>query len=214
MDFETARQNMIMKQLIPRGIRDSRVIEAMGKVPRERFIKGPMKRSAYEDAPLPIGEDQTISQPYIVALMTESLELEGWEKVLEIGTGSGYQAAVLAETAGTVYTVERIETLMKEAKATLGELGYRNIRFKLFDGTLGWVEHAPYHGILVTAGAPYAPKPLLDQLDEGGRLVIPVGDRFSQELKKIIKEKGRVLEKSLSPVRFVNLIGEYGWAGE
>lgn len=214
MDFETARQNMVNEQLIPRGIRDSRVLEAMGKVPRERFVKGVMKRSAYEDAPLPIGEDQTISQPYIVALMTEALELEGGEKILEIGTGSGYQTAVLAELAGTVYTVERIDTLMQGAETTLAGLGYRNIQFKLFNGTLGWPENAPYNGILVTAGAPRVPKPLLEQLDEGGRLAIPVGSRFSQELKKIKKEQGRMVESNLTPVRFVNLVGEYGWDGD
>ena len=214
MNFRTARANMVREQLIRRGIRDPRVIEAMGKVPRERFIEGPMKHKAYEDGPLPIGENQTISQPYIVAFMSEALELAGREKVLEVGTGSGYQTAVLAELAKSVFTVELIDVLLKKAKKSLRDLGYPNIHFKLSDGTLGWNENAPYDGIIVTAAAPAVPRPLFEQLDEGGKLIIPVGGTFSQELKKIVKQKEGFTEKNLIPVRFVSLVGEYGWKPE
>jgi protein-L-isoaspartate(D-aspartate) O-methyltransferase len=210
-DYSLARESMVKTQLVPRGIRDLRVLEAMKKIPRERFVDPPMKRRAYDDNPLPIGKDQTISQPYIVALMTEALELKGNEKTLEIGTGSGYQAAILAELSGVVYTVERIESLLEQAKCTLDDLGYTNIYYKVFNGTLGWPEEAPYDAIIVTAGAPRVPKPLTDQLNEGGRLVIPVGDRLGQELMKVTREEGGFFEKSLGGVRFVSLVGEYGW---
>jgi protein-L-isoaspartate(D-aspartate) O-methyltransferase len=210
-DYSLARESMVRSQLVPRGIRDPRVLEAMNKIPRERFVDHPMKGRAYDDNPLPIGKDQTISQPYVVALMTEALELKGNEKTLEIGTGSGYQTALLADLSKAVYTVERIESLLERAKRTLDELGYTNIFFKIFDGTLGWNEQAPYDAIIVTAGAPRVPKPLMDQLSDGGRLVVPVGDRLGQELIKITKEEGGFFEKSLGGVRFVNLIGEYGW---
>lgn len=210
-DYSSVRKEMVKRQLIPRGIRDPRVLEAMGKVPREAFVPDAMKADAYDDRPLPIGQDQTISQPYIVALMTEALELTGSEMVLEVGTGSGYQAAVLAELCDTVYTVERIEPLMENAKRILQNLGYANIRYKVFNGTLGWPEYAPYDGIIVTAAAPRTPRPLLEQLTEGGRVVVPVGDRLSQNLIKVTKEKQGYFEKNLGGVRFVPLMGDYGW---
>ena len=210
-DYRLARERMVRDQLMPRGIRDRRVLDAMGKVPRDRFVEEALVGEAYNDHPLPIGHGQTISQPYIVALMTEALELEGDEKVLEIGTGSGYQTAILAELAYRVYTVERIRALMVEARRTLADLNYDNVLFKAFDGTLGWEEYAPYQGVIVTAGAPKVPGPLLDQLAEGGRLVIPTGNRTSQELIKITKRGQRYVEKNLGGCRFVNLIGVHGW---
>jgi len=210
-DYRLAREKMVRDQLISRGIRDPRVLEAMGKVPRDRFVEEALVGEAYNDHPLPIGHHQTISQPYIVALMTEALELKGDEKVLEIGTGSGYQTAILAELAYRVYTVERIRALMVEARKTLGQLNYHNVLFKAFDGTLGWEEYAPYEAIIVTAGAPGLPQPLLDQLAEGGRLVIPTGNRSSQELIKVTRKRGRYMEKNLGGCRFVNLIGIHGW---
>jgi len=210
-DYSLARETMVRTQLVPRGIHNPRVLEAMSKIPRERFVDKIMKRQAYDDNPLPIGKDQTISQPYIVALMTEALELKGNEKTLEIGTGSGYQTAILAELSKAVYTVERIESLLEKAKRALDDLGYTNVFFKVFDGTLGWSEEAPYDAIIVTAGAPRIPRPLTDQLNEGGRLVVPVGDRLGQELIKITKEEGGFFKKNLGAVRFVNLVGEYGW---
>ena len=166
---------------------------------------------AYNDHPLPIGNKQTISQPYIVALMTEALALTGTEKVLEIGTGSGYQTALLAALADRVYTVERIRSLMVKARNLLAELGFRNILFKAFDGTLGWKEFAPYDAIIVTAGSPKIPQPLLDQLQEDGKLIIPTGDKAGQDLIKITKTKGRFIREDLGGCRFVNLVGVHGW---
>jgi protein-L-isoaspartate(D-aspartate) O-methyltransferase len=211
MTYETQRKRMVERQLLPRGIHDPLVLKAMEKVPREAFVPEDLRESAYGDNPLPIGEGQTISQPYIVALMTEALELKGAEKVLEIGTGSGYQAAVLAEIAKEVYTMERVASLSEKAEQILGRLGYANIHFKVFNGTLGWPEHSPYDAIMVTAGAPEIPETLIEQLGEGGRLVIPVGDRLGQDLFKIRKKGGRTTTEDLGPVRFVNLVGEYGW---
>lgn len=211
MNLQAQRKRMIERQLIPRGIHDPLVLKAMEKVPREAFVPEDLRESAYGDNPLPIGEGQTISQPYIVALMTEALKLKGSEKVLEIGTGSGYQAAVLAEIAKEVYTVERIARLSEKAEQILGRLDYTNIHFKIFNGTLGWPEHAPYDGIMVTAGAPETPDPLINQLAEGGRMIIPVGDTLGQDLLKIRKANGRTLTEDLGPVRFVRLIGEHGW---
>jgi protein-L-isoaspartate(D-aspartate) O-methyltransferase len=211
MTFETQRKRMVERQLLPRGIHDPLVLKAMEKIPREAFVPDDLRESAYGDNPLPIGEGQTISQPYIVALMTEALELKGPEKVLEIGTGSGYQAAVLAEIVQEVYSVERVTSLTEKAKQILGRLGYANIHFKVFNGTLGWPEHSPYDAIMVTAGAPEIPETLIEQLGEGGRLVIPVGDRLGQDLFKIRKKGGRTTTEDLGPVRFVNLVGEYGW---
>ena len=202
---------MVKTQLVSRGIDDPRVLQAMGKIPREYFIDESLRDQGYADRPLPIGKDQTISQPYVVALMTQALELKGNERVLEIGTGSGYQTAILAELAKVVYSVERIESLLEGARQALDGLGYTNIYLMVSDGTVGWIEHAPYEAIIVTAGAPRIPEPLTDQLNEGGRLCIPVGDRFSQELVKVTKKNGHLLEKSLGGVRFVSLIGEHGW---
>lgn len=213
-DYSMAREKMVRDQLVPRGIHDPRVLQAMGKVPRERFVDEPMKRLAYDDNPLPIGHGQTISQPYIVAFMTESLQLSGTEKTLELGTGSGYQAAILAELSAWVYTIERIETHQDRARQILGELGYTNISFKVYNGTLGWEEHAPYDAILVTAGAPKIPEPLVHQLASEGRLIIPVGDRYSQELMRLVKKNGNVMRQSLGGCRFVSLIGSHGWEEE
>ena len=206
-----ARERMVAEQLVPRGIRDPQVLGAMTRVPRHLFVEGNIADQAYQDRPLSIGEGQTISQPYIVALMTEALELKGIEKTLEIGTGSGYQTALLAELSAQVYTVERISELQIKARDTLDSLGYTNIHFKTFDGTLGWEEEAPYHAILVTAGAPRIPTPLINQLAEGGRMVIPIGDRFAQELIKLHKQNGDITSESLGGCRFVALLGEYGW---
>jgi protein-L-isoaspartate(D-aspartate) O-methyltransferase len=212
-DYSLAREQMVRTQLIPRGIRDPRVLQAMKEVPRDRFVPEPMRPFAYQDTPLAIGNSQTISQPYIVALMTEALELNGEDKTLEIGTGSGYQAAVLAKLSKTVYTVERIAALSKSARKVLDELGYTNIYQKISDGTLGWNENAPYDAIMVTAGSPDIPDPLISQLKEGGRLVVPIGDRESQELIKIVRKGDSYYKESMGGVRFVNLIGEYGWNG-
>jgi protein-L-isoaspartate(D-aspartate) O-methyltransferase len=209
--YRSLRERMVRTQLVPRGIRDERVLEAMKKVPRHRFVDPGMVGEAYADHPLPIGDGQTISQPYIVALMTEALGLTGGEKTLEIGTGSGYQTAVLAELSREVYTVERIKSLLERAENTLKGLGYKNVYFKAFDGTLGWPEHAPYDAVIVTAGAPAIPAPLRDQLAEGGRIVIPIGNRYSQELVKITKTDQGFEEKYLGGCRFVNLIGVHGW---
>jgi len=210
-DYRMARERMVKNQLIPRGIIDKGVLRAMGKIHRHRFIEEAMIGEAYNDHPLPIGHKQTISQPYIVALMTQALELTGKEKTLEIGTGSGYQAAILAELSEKVYTVERVRPLMEQARYLLNELGYTNILFKAFDGTLGWEEYAPYDAIIITAGAPKIPQPLFGQLADGGRMVVPVGDRFSQELIKVIRKGDDYKEKNLGGCRFVDLIGVHGW---
>ncbi len=210
-EMKAARDRMVQDQLIPRGIRDPRVLEAMRKVPRHRFVPRDMAGAAYEDRPLHIGFDQTISQPYMVALMTEALELTGTEKTLEIGTGSGYQAAVLAELSSWVYTVERVQDLQDRARRILEELEYTNISYHVFDGTLGWDEHSPYDAAMVTAGAPRVPDPLLEQLADGGRLLIPLGDRFSQVLTKLTKQGKEVKRQTLGGCRFVSLMGEHGW---
>jgi protein-L-isoaspartate(D-aspartate) O-methyltransferase len=210
-DYRLARERMVKNQLIPRGISDQGVLQAMSKIQRHLFVEEALMGEAYNDHPLPIGHKQTISQPYIVALMTQALQLTGSEKVLEIGTGSGYQTAILAELSEKVYTIERIRPLMEKARTLLFDLGYRNILFKAFEGTMGWKEHAPFGGIIVTAGAPKMPQPLLDQLADGGRMVIPIGDRYSQELIKVRKVKGEHEEKNLGGCRFVNLIGIHGW---
>ena len=211
-DLSLARERMVKNQLIPRGIKDERVLEAMGKIPRHRFIEEALTGEAYNDHPVPIGEKQTISQPYIVALMTETLELKGDENTLEIGTGSGYQTAILAELSSRVYTVERIKSLLVNARKLLAELGYSNILFKAFDGTLGWNEYAPFDAIMVTAGAPSLPGPLMDQLADNGRMIVPVGDRYSQELIKVIRKGNSLKQENLGGCRFVNLIGVHGWS--
>jgi protein-L-isoaspartate(D-aspartate) O-methyltransferase len=210
-DYRLARERMVKKQLIPRGITDKKVLAAMGKIQRHLFMEEALVGEAYNDHPLPIGHKQTISQPYIVALMTQALELTGNEKTLEIGTGSGYQTAVLAELSSRVYTIERIRVLMERARHMLQELGYTNVLFKSYDGTLGWEEYSPYDAIIITAGAPAVPEPLLEQLADGGRMIVPVGDKFTQELIRITRRKDSFDKKSLGGCRFVDLIGAHGW---
>ena len=205
---------MVEEQIVSRGIKDSRVIAAMKKVPRHLFVEEALQSQAYSDHPLPIGEKQTISQPYMVALMTEALQLKEKEKVLEIGAGSGYQTAVLAELAEKVFSIERIRSLAIKARQLLYELGYFNVEIKIFDGTHGWMEEAPFDAIIVTAGAPNIPQPLLDQLAIDGRLVIPVGDAYAQDLMRVTKTKEGIKKEDLGGCRFVKLIGRYGWENE
>jgi len=210
-DLKLARERMVKNQLMARGIKDERVLQAMGKVPRHLFIQEALAGEAYNDHPVPIGEKQTISQPYIVALMTEALELKGSENTLEIGTGSGYQTAILAELSSRVYTIERIKSLLVKARKLLAKLNYNNILFKAFDGTLGWKEYAPFDAIMVTAGSPNVPEPLKEQLADNGRMIIPVGDRYTQELMKITRKGDNFEQAGLGGCRFVNLIGLHGW---
>ena len=205
--FDQAREEMVKVQIRNRGIKDERLLKAMLKVERHKFVPEEIQRFAYIDRPLPIGEEQTISQPYIVALMTELLKLDGNEKVLEIGTGSGYQAAILAELAREVYTIEILEPLAKKAEKLLQNLGYENITVKCGDGYIGWEEHAPFDAIIVTCAPPYIPQPLVDQLAEGARMVIPVGTTW-QELKLIEKLNGQIKIFDTIPVRFVPMTGE------
>jgi len=213
-DYAKARERMVEDQLVRRGIHNPKTLEAMRKVPRHFFVEEALKDQAYGDFPLPIGRGQTISQPYIVALMTQALGLKGHESVLEIGTGSGYQAAILAQICEKVYTVERIDSLLVQARKVFDSLHYLNILTKLDDGTHGWPEHAPYDAIIVTAGGPKVPDPLLDQLADPGILVIPVGDRGVQDLRQVIKKGGQVTEKTIEYVRFVSLIGDHGWRSD
>ena len=208
---ELARLIMVQEQIIKRGIKDAAVIKAMQKVPRHKFIAQNSFSQAYEDYPLPIGDGQTISQPYMVALMTQSLELKGGEKVLEVGTGSGYQAAILAEIAGEVYSIERFADLARRAEEILSELNYTNVKIKIGDGTAGWDEAALFNGIIVTAGAPDIPPSLVRQLADGGRLVIPIGDRFMQTLSVLKKEGGELRQKDICSCVFVPLVGGEGW---
>ncbi len=205
---------MVEEQIVSRGIRDARLITAMKKIPRNLFVEEALQSQAYCDHPLPIGEKQTISQPYIVALMTEALQLTGREKILEIGAGSGYQTAILAELAEKVFSIERIRSLAVRARKLLYELGYFNVEIKIFDGTLGWVEERPFDAVIVTAGAPDIPQPLIDQLAMGGRLVIPVGDAFVQDLIRVVKTEDGIKKEDLGGCRFVKLIGRYGWESE
>ena len=207
-----ARERMVEKDICPRGIKDQRVLDALLKVPRHLFVGDAHRMSAYEDHPLSIGEGQTISQPYIVALMTEALKLTGSETVLEIGTGSGYQTTILAELAAHVYSIERIPSLTGRARKVMDSLGYNNVLVKLSDGTLGWNEYAPYDRIIVTAGAPSVPEPLIDQLAPGGILVIPVGTNSLQELVRVTKgEDGSIKEDRMGSCVFVRLVGKHGW---
>jgi protein-L-isoaspartate(D-aspartate) O-methyltransferase len=204
-----ARRQMVEEQLAGRDITDRRVLEAMGKVPRHLFVPPAVRSQAYADYPLPIGEGQTISQPYIVALMTQSLGLKGAEKVLEVGTGSGYQAAVLAELAARVFTIEINPVLAERAAHTLEELGYRNVRVKSGDGFFGWPEEAPFDAIIVTAAPEKVPPALFEQLKEGGRLIIPLGRaNYLQVLTLITKKKGKPLSRDVLDVRFVPMTGE------
>ncbi|MFA5353074.1 MAG: protein-L-isoaspartate(D-aspartate) O-methyltransferase [Thermodesulfovibrionales bacterium] len=212
-EYTRLREFMVETQLIPRGIRAPRVLEAMRRVPRHLFMPEQLWLSAYDDMALPIGDGQTISQPYMVAVMTELLGLKGTETVLEVGTGSGYQAAILGELAWEVYTVERIGPLAEKARERLSSLGYGNVHVMDGDGSLGLGEKAPYDAIIVTAAAPSVPKPLVRQLREGGVIVAPVGERFSQVLIKGRKENGVLAMESRTPCVFVPLIGEYGWKG-
>src|SRR2546423_8132699 len=202
-DFAAQRQRMVEQQLKARGIKDERVLAAMAKVRREEFVPADERGDAYEDGPLPIGFDQTISQPYIVAFMTEQLRLKPSDRLLEIGSGSGYQAAVLAELVADVYTIEIIEPLAKTAEATLQRLGYENVHLKIGDGYHGWPEEAPFDAIIVTCAPENVPQPLVNQLKDGGRMVIPVGDRFAQQLYLLEKKNGQLKESATLPVRFV-----------
>ena len=213
-DYTDERLNMVDVQLAHRGIKDKRVLDTIIKVPRHLFVPSEIVSVAYADQPLSIGESQTISQPYMVALMSECLRLSGGEKILELGTGSGYQTAILAELGSFVYTIEKINTLSIGAQRTLEHLGYENIKFKVGDGTVGWAKNAPYDRIIVTAGAPGISKVLIDQLSEGGRMVIPVGNSFSQELVVVSKINRKIKTENICGCMFVPLIGEYGWNNE
>lgn len=211
-DFTIARRRMVEKQVVARGVTDARVIDAMLRVPRHRFVEEAFADKAYQDAPLPIGEKQTISQPYMVAVMSEALMLKGVETVLEVGTGSGYQAAVLALLADRVFSLERLPALARRARKTLDENGFSKVNIRLADGTLGWRDMGPFDAILVTAGAPAIPAEYLNQLIIGGRLVIPVGDRESQILMRVTRlAESEYSEEKLLDCRFVPLIGSHGW---
>ncbi|MCD6401022.1 MAG: protein-L-isoaspartate(D-aspartate) O-methyltransferase [Anaerolineales bacterium] len=210
-DFDKRRQQMIDEQIVWRGIKDSRVLDAMRRVPRHLFVPPEYREMAYMDGPLRIGEGQTISQPYIVALMTELLNLKGDETVLEVGTGSGYQAAILGELAANVHTIERHELLASHASAVLKDLGYDNIYVHVGDGTCGLPEFSPFDAIIITAAAPEVPQPLLDQLADEGRLVLPVGGRFSQVLERWQREGDQFNHRVITSVAFVPLLGEFGW---
>lgn len=212
IDPKRSRERMVREQLEARDITDPAVLAAMRKVPRHLFVEEALRAQAYEDHPLPIGHGQTISQPYIVALMTSMLEVRPGMRILEIGTGSGYQAAVLAELGAEVYSVERLQPLYSAAFSRLTRMRYFTVHLKLDDGTLGWPEEAPFQRIMVTAGGPDVPDPLLKQLDDPGILIIPLGTRQrAQELVRLVKQDGKVKKSSLGPVMFVDLIGTHGW---
>lgn len=212
MNYEIARKRMVESQIVARGISDRRVIDAMMRVSRHIFVEDAMSAQAYSDSALPIGEKQTISQPFMVALMTELLQLTGEEKVLEIGTGSGYQTAILAQLVARVYTIERIRSLALKARKALDSLGLLNINLRIGDGTGGWDSEAPFDAILVTAGAPEIPHHLTEQLCVGGRLVIPVGTQIDQVLVRLTKgENGSITRENFGNCRFVKLIGQFGW---
>lgn len=211
LDASVLRNRMVEEQLLPRGIFDARILNSFRKVPRHAFVPGKSMENAYGDFPLPVGEGQTISQPYMVALMTQYLDIKADDKVLEIGTGSGYQTSILAELAKEVYSVERLAVLAENARAVLNGLGYINIKINVGDGTQGWEKQAPYDAIIVTAGAPSVPEPLVEQLAEGGRLVIPVGGGFSQILTLIKKQEGKITQEEICGCVFVPLVGRYGW---
>ena len=209
--FARERERMVEEQLIARGVTDARVIEAMRRLPRHLFVDEALRDRAYGDHPLPIGEGQTISQPFIVGRMTELLRLTGREKVLEVGTGCGYQAAVLAELAGRVCTMERIPRLASRARETLEGLGFRNVWVRAGNGTLGWPDQAPFDRILVAAGGPAVPPPLFEQLAEGGRMVIPVGEVANQTLQVVEKVQGTMRVTADAECVFVKLVGKYAW---
>jgi protein-L-isoaspartate(D-aspartate) O-methyltransferase len=207
-DFEAQRQQMVKRQLMTRGINDARVLATMAKVPREEFVAPESRAASYEDGPLPIGYEQTISQPYIVAFMTEQLRPKPSDRVLEVGTGSGYQAAILAELVSEIYSIEIVEPLAKSAEATLQRLGYKNVHVKIGNGYKGWPEEAPFDAIIVTCAPDKVPQPLVDQLKDGGRMVIPVGERFAQQLYLLEKKNGQLKESVTLPVRFVPMTRE------
>jgi len=208
------RLKMVEEQVVARGIKDARVIAAMRKIPRHLFVEEALQNQAYSDRPLPIGEKQTISQPYMVALMSEALQLTGKEKVLEIGSGSGYQTAILAEMARQVFSIERILSLTMKARMLLINLGYTNVEVKFSDGTEGWIGESPFDAIIVTAGSPDIPQPLVHQLAAGGRLVIPVGVESAQDLIRLTKTEEGIKREDLGGCRFVKLIGRHGWSEE
>lgn len=210
-DVETARRQMVEEHLIRRGITDPRVLLAMSKVPRHCFVEPALQGQAYGDHPLPIGMKQTISQPYMVGLMTQLLELRGRERVLEIGAGSGYQTAVLAELAERVYAVERVKSLATKARQTIESLGYHNVMMRIFDGTYGWREEAPFDAILCAAAAPEIPSRLVEQLAEPGVMVLPIGDDQSQTLVRVLRREGKTEVEEHTTCVFVKLIGEYAW---
>ena len=207
-NFGVQRDRMVKEQIVARGITDSRVIAAMQKVPREKFVPARWRSASYDDQPLPIGDDQTISQPYVVALMTEQLKPKTTDRVLEIGTGSGYQAAILAELVAQVYTVEIVDRLEKSARAVLQSLGYGNVETKVGDGYQGWSEHAPYDSIIVTCAPDHIPPALVEQLKETGRMIIPVGPELAQELYLVVKENGQMRQAAILDVRFVPMTRE------
>ena len=209
--YETSRARMVEEQLAHRGITDERVLTAMRRVPRHLFVEEPLRDRAHDDHPLPIGEEQTISQPYIVGLMTQLLELRGQEKILEVGTGSGYQTAVLAELARRVCSIERLPRLAERARSLLEQLGYDNVWVRVGSGTLGWPDEAPFDRILVTAGGPSVPPPLFQQLAEGGRMVVPVGDVANQTLTVVEKIRGEMKTRPCGDCKFVKLVGKYAW---
>jgi protein-L-isoaspartate(D-aspartate) O-methyltransferase len=209
--YKRQRMEMVKSQVEARGVSDPGVLAALRKVPRHRFVSEALMDQAYGDYPLPIGEQQTISQPFIVAEMTQALQLAAEDRVLEIGTGSGYQAAILAEIAYRVYTIERIYSLYVNARRLFDQLRYHNILTRYSDGTTGWADESPFDAIIVTAGAPKIPSTLLSQLAAGGRLVIPVGNRYSQDLIKVVKDDKGIHQTSLGGCRFVKLVGEQGW---
>ncbi len=211
MKFDRLRQDMVEKQIAARGITDSNVLAAMRKIPRHLFVSEALMDQAYSDFPLPIGEQQTISQPFMVAEMTQALQLTRNDRVLEIGTGSGYQAAILAQIAFRVYTIERIYSLYAKARKLFDQLGCHNIVTRYSDGTSGWKDESPFDAIMVTAGAPEIPNVLLNQLAIGGRMVIPVGDQNAQELIRLVRDEKGIHEDNLGSCRFVKLVGEHGW---
>jgi len=211
LKFKRLREEMVNKQIEARGISDLNVLLAMRKVPRHLFVSEALMDQAYGDFPLPIGHQQTISQPYIVAEMTQALQLTPDDRVLEIGTGSGYQAAILAEIVFRVYTIERMHPLLVNARSLFDTLNYHNIVTKYSDGTTGWADESPFDAIIVTAGAPDIPRTLLNQLAVGGRMIVPVGDQYSQELIKIYRDASGIQKSNLGGCRFVKLVGEHGW---
>jgi protein-L-isoaspartate(D-aspartate) O-methyltransferase len=211
LKYQRLREEMVRQQIEARGITDRAVLEAMRKVPRHIFVSEALRDQAYGDFPLPIGEQQTISQPYIVAEMTQALQLSGEDRVLEIGTGSGYQAAILAEIAYRVYTIERIRALYLQVRRLFDELRLFNVVTRYGDGSKGWEEESPFDAIIITAGTPQIPATLVQQLAMGGRLVAPVGNAHSQDLIKLVKERTGVRQSNLGGCRFVKLVGEHGW---